>query len=221
MIIRTAVTSARRVTASALAGTARVLGGVAGTIGHVAGFVRPGRAMARDSVQRLEQRGRVQPPPPATPDTAAEAIVPETLEEPATPDTAAKPADAGLAPPEPDTAARASATGAAAEPAVSDHAIAAQPTDVDRTAQAKPIGADRAAQAKPVAPDTEPDAPVSVRTSSSHVEALAKRPASEVVEAVRELSTDELRMLLEHEQAHRRRKTVIAAIESAAASHAS
>jgi hypothetical protein len=58
------------------------------------------------------------------------------------------------------------------------------------------------------------------RVPATHVAELADRPAAEVVEAVDDLSTDELRLLLEHEQANRRRKTVLAAIEQAAAAHA-
>jgi hypothetical protein len=58
------------------------------------------------------------------------------------------------------------------------------------------------------------------RTSPSHMAAFAERPASEVIAEMDDLSTDELRLLLEHEQGHRRRKSVLAAIERAGAEHA-
>lgn len=60
---------------------------------------------------------------------------------------------------------------------------------------------------------------VVARVPPTHVEELAARPASEVVARVPDLSTDELRRLLESEQAGRRRKTVLDAIERSAADH--
>jgi hypothetical protein len=54
-----------------------------------------------------------------------------------------------------------------------------------------------------------------VRTSETHVAELADMAASEVIAAVTELSTDELRLLTEHELAHKNRKTVLTAIENA------
>ena len=56
-----------------------------------------------------------------------------------------------------------------------------------------------------------------VRTSESHIEELAAKPAAQVVAAVADLSTDELRLLTEYEMAHKNRRTVMAAIEKAAA----
>ena len=56
-----------------------------------------------------------------------------------------------------------------------------------------------------------------VRTSESHIEELAAKPAAQVVAAVADLSTDELRLLTEYEMAHKNRRTVMAAIERAAA----
>lgn len=56
-----------------------------------------------------------------------------------------------------------------------------------------------------------------VRTSETHIEELAAKPAAQVVAAVADLSTDELRLLTEYEMAHKNRRTVIAAIERAAA----
>ena len=56
-----------------------------------------------------------------------------------------------------------------------------------------------------------------VRTSESHIEELASKPAAQVVAAVADLSTDELRLLTEYEMAHKNRRTVMAAIEKAAA----
>lgn len=54
-----------------------------------------------------------------------------------------------------------------------------------------------------------------VRTSESHIEELAAKPATAVVRAVADLSTDELRLLTEYETAHKNRSTVLAAIEKA------
>lgn len=55
-----------------------------------------------------------------------------------------------------------------------------------------------------------------VRTSETHIEELAAKPAAQVVAAVADLSTDELRLLTEYELAHKKRRTVMAAIEKAA-----
>ena len=54
-----------------------------------------------------------------------------------------------------------------------------------------------------------------VRTSESHIEELAAKPATAVVSAVAGLSTDELRLLTEYEMAHKNRRTVLTAIEKA------
>ncbi len=56
-----------------------------------------------------------------------------------------------------------------------------------------------------------------VRTSESHIEELAAKPAGQVAAAVANLSTDELRLLTEYEMAHKNRRTVLAAIERALA----
>lgn len=64
-------------------------------------------------------------------------------------------------------------------------------------------------------PPTDPR-PVAVaheRRPATHVEELAERNASVVVAAIGDLSTDELRRLYEYESAHRKRKTVLEAIE--------
>ncbi|CAN5597424.1 hypothetical protein BH24ACT14_BH24ACT14_11430 [soil metagenome] len=66
------------------------------------------------------------------------------------------------------------------------------------------------------APTTAADTPDHQRQASSHIEELAQRPASEVTAAIGDLSTDELRLLTEYELAHRKRKTVLAALEQAA-----
>ena len=54
-----------------------------------------------------------------------------------------------------------------------------------------------------------------VRTSASHIEDLAAKPATEVTAAVGGLSTDELRLLTEYEMSHKNRRTVLTAIEKA------
>src|SRR3712207_2067096 len=52
-----------------------------------------------------------------------------------------------------------------------------------------------------------------VRRPETHIEELASKPAAQVIKAVEGLSTDELRLLLEYETAHRNRRTVLPAIE--------
>ena len=70
-----------------------------------------------------------------------------------------------------------------------------------------------------IEPDPTPllDETPHVRTSASHIEDLAAKPVSQVVAAVSDLSTDELRLLTEHELAHKNRRTVLTAIEKALA----
>ena len=65
-------------------------------------------------------------------------------------------------------------------------------------------------------PPTEPVTGVDehARTYETHVEELAAKPAADVISAVEHLSTDELERLYSHEQANKKRKTVIAAIEA-------
>jgi hypothetical protein len=55
------------------------------------------------------------------------------------------------------------------------------------------------------------------RTHESHIAELADRNASEVVRGIQDLSTEELGQLFDYESAHRKRKTVLQAIERAAA----
>lgn len=55
------------------------------------------------------------------------------------------------------------------------------------------------------------------RTSESHIAELANRPAQTVVKAVADLSTEELGELYDYESTHRKRSTVLSAIERAAA----
>ena len=70
-----------------------------------------------------------------------------------------------------------------------------------------------------VEPDPTPllDEQPHLRTSESHISELASKSAGEVIAAVGGLSTDELRLLIEYEQSHRNRRTVMAAIEKAVA----
>lgn len=56
-----------------------------------------------------------------------------------------------------------------------------------------------------------------VRRAESHVEELATRPVAEVIRAIDDLSTDELRQLTEYETSHRNRRRVLQAIERALA----
>ena len=55
------------------------------------------------------------------------------------------------------------------------------------------------------------------RTAESHIAELANRPAQTVVKAVANLSTEELGELFDYESTHRKRATVLSAIERAAA----
>jgi hypothetical protein len=75
---------------------------------------------------------------------------------------------------------------------------------------------------QPLAPEPPPAIerrPV-MRPDASRVEELAERPAAHIIDQIDDLSTEELRLLLEHEQEHKRRKTVLRAIERAGAQHA-
>lgn len=66
-------------------------------------------------------------------------------------------------------------------------------------------------------PETGPGEESHRRTSESHTEELAQRPAAQVIRAIRDLSTDELEALYDYETSHRNRKSVLAAIERALA----
>lgn len=77
------------------------------------------------------------------------------------------------------------------------------------------VGAVRQPPTEPV-----PEVPDHARTSETHTEELAARPANEVIAAIPGLSTDELGRLYEHELATKRRKTVLEAIERSAAPQA-
>ena len=54
-----------------------------------------------------------------------------------------------------------------------------------------------------------------MRTSATHIEELAAKPVGQVVAAIADLSTDELRLLTEYELEHKNRRTVMVAIERA------
>lgn len=53
-----------------------------------------------------------------------------------------------------------------------------------------------------------------VRTFETHTAELAAKGAADVINAIATLSTDDLRLLYEHEQANKKRKTVLKAIEA-------
>jgi hypothetical protein len=74
---------------------------------------------------------------------------------------------------------------------------------------------DPEATAPPTVP--APEGPDRARTYETHVEELADKTASEIAAEVPELSTDELRRLYEHEEANKKRKTVLQAVERALA----
>ncbi|CAN5241493.1 hypothetical protein BH20ACT9_BH20ACT9_11000 [soil metagenome] len=65
-----------------------------------------------------------------------------------------------------------------------------------------------------------PAEPVTEAMTEEEIAALAERNAADVIAAVPALSTQELRLLLEHETANKNRKTVLHAVEAAAESHA-
>ena len=75
---------------------------------------------------------------------------------------------------------------------------------------------DRRARSADV-PDIAPEvtAEVHARKPETHAAELAGKPASDLIRLIDGLSTDELRLLYEHEQSNKRRKTVLAAIERA------
>lgn len=66
------------------------------------------------------------------------------------------------------------------------------------------------------APPADPVAMVDphARTYETHAAELADKPAAQLVRAIRDLSTDELRGLYEHEQANKKRKSVLKEIEN-------
>ncbi|HVM20468.1 MAG TPA: hypothetical protein VM307_10950 [Egibacteraceae bacterium] len=111
-------------------------------------------------------------------------------------------------------------------PRADDSPVYREPGDVAVTPPSEPIGTEaEVAEAVEQAPEVgrvsqPPPTPLldetpRVRTSATHIEDLANKPASEVVSAVSGLSTDELRLLTEYEMDHRNRKTVLQAIEKA------
>jgi hypothetical protein len=100
------------------------------------------------------------------------------------------------------------------------------------TAQDQPTGAQRQAEdqggersgsdlditqrGRVVEPPTVPTMDVThVSAPESHIAELASGTVAEIRRAVEELSTDDLRMLLEHETTHRKRKGVLDAVEEA------
>jgi hypothetical protein len=96
--------------------------------------------------------------------------------------------------------------------------VVTPPSDAAGTADVLEASQEQAPQRGRIV--TPPPTPVldetpHVRTSETHVEELADMAANEVIAAVAELSTDELRLLTEHELAHKNRKTVLTAIEKA------
>jgi len=96
--------------------------------------------------------------------------------------------------------------------------VASPPRDAHSTAEVIAAVDDQVPERGTVA-EAEPtpllDETPHVRTSESHVAELAEQPATQVIAAVPTLSTDELRLLIEHETAHRNRVTVLGAIEKA------
>ena len=98
-------------------------------------------------------------------------------------------------------------------------ATPARQQDTPRVDDSTVIRLDDDRRGRVVEPDPTPllDETPHVRTSESHIAELASKSAGEVIAAVGDLSTDELRLLTEYEQSHRNRRTVMAAIEKAVA----
>jgi hypothetical protein len=68
---------------------------------------------------------------------------------------------------------------------------------------------------KPRTQVSVPDVPAHAQVPASHAAEIADGTVAQVTAAIPELSTDELRMLLEHETAHKNRRGVLDAIEQA------
>ncbi len=73
------------------------------------------------------------------------------------------------------------------------------------------LGTDAAERAEDIDDDGR------ARTYESHIAELAEQNVSAVVRGIQDLSTEELGELFDYESAHRKRKTVLQAIERAAA----
>lgn len=91
----------------------------------------------------------------------------------------------------------------------------ARPSEVSTIRTAPPEPADLR-PGRVSAPPVEPVPMVDqhARTYETHAAELADTPAAQLVRKVRELSTDELRALYEHEQANKKRKSVLKEIEA-------
>lgn len=82
-------------------------------------------------------------------------------------------------------------------------------------------GRDTRVPANEAAPEPAEEPSTHRRSADSHVAELAQATAPDVIAAIEDLSTDELRLLYDEERSHKNRKTVLAAIERAAAPPAS
>jgi len=67
----------------------------------------------------------------------------------------------------------------------------------------------------PPAADRDEDDDAPARRPETHIAEIAERPVATVVREIADLSTDELEALFEYESTHRKRKTVLQAIERA------
>jgi hypothetical protein len=84
-------------------------------------------------------------------------------------------------------------------------------------ASAGPLATDQAPSVSAPPTVAAPEGPSHVRSPETHIDELASKNASDVIAAVDQLSTEELGQLYEHEQQHKKRKTVLQAIEKALA----
>lgn len=173
----------------------------AGLLSGVAKSLALGSKLA-DQVSSM-LRVSEEPTPTRTPDPA-----PERTPEPA-PSHTAEPAPGQPAAPGEER-------GAPTEPAASGEEPIVPPRGSAPGEREVVSGQDiAAAEAAPTVP--APEGPTHQRTYESHVEAVADGTAAEVTAQVPSLSTEELGRLYEHEQAHKKRKTVLTAIEAALA----
>jgi hypothetical protein len=104
---------------------------------------------------------------------------------------------------------------AAQEPAEAPAAAAAEEPAVDRS-PAEEVAESYAARGR-VKERTQVDAVDDPRATAppTHVAEVARGSVASVVEAIDDLSTDQLRLLHEHETSHKNRKGVLEAIERA------
>lgn len=216
----------RQIPATLLAGASAVLSSGAKLAEKGAQALAP-RATKPERAAEPEQAVTTEPaaPKPELPepgDTIAVAPAPPAGHEaepeaPAEPDIQQQPDTAEMEAAEEGETAEAAAPPhvpeAAAPPDVAEAApAAAQPAETSRAEEERAAETPAAAEERPAPVDESGQA----RTYESHIAELADRSVASVVREIPDLSTQELGQLFEYESAHRKRKTVLQAIERAA-----